>query len=74
MKIFVKAKPKAKDEGVVKIDDAHFIVHVKEAPAEGRANAAIIDLISRYFQVPKSRIQILRGSKGKDKLIEIKEN
>ncbi|PIV45904.1 hypothetical protein COS23_01900, partial [bacterium (Candidatus Moisslbacteria) CG02_land_8_20_14_3_00_36_53] len=32
MKIFVKAKPLAKESKVEKIDDTHFVVSVKEPP------------------------------------------
>jgi hypothetical protein len=45
---------------------------VKAPPHEGRANAAVIELLSDHFNVPKSRISIIRGFKGKNKLIEIK--
>lgn len=71
MKIFVKVKPGAKNERVMKIDDAHFVVSVKEPPVEGKANEAIIRVLSDYFHVPKSQIRILKGVQSKNKVIEI---
>lgn len=36
MGIFVKAKPKAKQERIEKIDNTHFVVAVKGSPKQGR--------------------------------------
>ncbi len=71
MKIFVKVKPGSKKEGVTKVDDSHLIVSVKEPPVEGKANEAIIRLLRDYFHIPKSHIQILKGGRSKNKVIEI---
>ena len=73
MKIFVKAKPKARKNKIEKIDDSNFIILVKEAPVKGRANEAIIESLAEYFNVGKSDIEIIRGQKSKEKIIEIKK-
>ncbi|MBI5123566.1 DUF167 domain-containing protein, partial [Candidatus Roizmanbacteria bacterium] len=41
MKIFIQAKPNAREEKIEKIDETHFIVAVREPPVKGLANAAI---------------------------------
>lgn len=71
MRIFVKVRTKARAEGVEEVDEGHFVVSVKGPPVEGKANEAIIDLLGRYFRVPKTRVHILRGAKSKNKVIEI---
>jgi uncharacterized protein (TIGR00251 family) len=71
MKIFVKVKPRAKENKVEKIDDSNFTVFVKEAPIKGKANEAIIESLAEYFNVAKSDVEIIRGHKSKDKIIEI---
>ena len=71
MKIFVKAKPNARKEQVEKIDGTHFVVQVKEAPIQGRANRAIRDALAEYFNIPPSRIKIVSGSSSKQKTFEI---
>ncbi|HLA50813.1 MAG TPA: DUF167 domain-containing protein [Thermodesulfobacteriota bacterium] len=73
MKISVRVKPGSKKEEVIRVDDTHFIVHVKALPVEGKANESLVRLLSNYFNVPKSHIQILKGTRGKDKLIEVTE-
>lgn len=71
MNIFVKVKPKAREEKVEKIDDNHFIVHTKEPPEKGKANAGVIRLLSKYFSVSQSRIIISSGQKSRKKVVII---
>jgi uncharacterized protein (TIGR00251 family) len=73
MKISVRVKPNMKQEKVEKVDNV-FTVNVKEPAKEGRANKAVVDLLSKYFKIPKSKIVILSGMKSKQKIIEIKDS
>jgi len=42
------------------------------APAkEGKANKALIELLSDYFNIPKSSIFIISGSSSKTKIVDI---
>jgi len=71
MKIFVKAKTGAKKEEVVKIDESHYAVSVKERPIGGKANIAIIKAIAGHFEVSASQISVLSGHTSKQKIVEI---
>ncbi|MFA5083776.1 MAG: DUF167 domain-containing protein [Candidatus Paceibacterota bacterium] len=71
MKIFVKAKPKAKEEKIQKIDDSHYRVWIKEPPIKGEANRAIIKALAGYFKVSFSQINIVSGHASRNKIIEI---
>lgn len=73
MKIFVKVKPKAKEEIVEKIDDANFKVSVKEPPVQGRANRAVVKALADYFNASQSNVRIISGFTSKLKTIEIKQ-
>lgn len=73
MKILVKAKPGAREESIVKIDETTFAVSVKEPPTEGRANEAIVKILAGYFSVPAWRVNIVSGRKSQNKIIEIGE-
>ena len=64
MKIFVEAKPWAREEKVEKITppesrptEQHFIVAVKEPPLQGKANQAIARALANYFNVSRSRVE-----------------
>lgn len=71
MKIFVKVKPNSKKDGVQKIDADRFSVLTKSPPREGRANIAVIEALSQYFDIPRSRIKILAGAKSKQKHLRL---
>ena len=72
MRISVRVKPNSKEDRVEKLNDAEYSMRVKAAPKEGKANEAVIKILSGYFDIPKSRISISRGLKGKVKIIDIK--
>ena len=69
MRINVKAKPDSNENKVEKIDDLNFVVYVKDPPVQGRANRAIIKLLSEYFHT--SRVRIVSGHISRNKSIEI---
>lgn len=69
MKIFVKAKPGAKEEKIEKIDELHYVVSVKEPPIKGKANQAIIKALLKYFNA--SDVKIVSGAFVREKIIEI---
>ena len=71
MRISVHVKPGSKQEAVEKISDSEFIVRVKAPAKEGRANDAVIAVLSEYFGRPNSRVTILRGTAGSNKVVEI---
>ena len=71
MKIFVKAKPVAKEEKVEKIDENHFVVAVKEPPKDGRANGAIAKALAEYFEVPQSSLRLVSGFSSRQKVFEL---
>ena len=72
MKIFVKAKPSAKEEKIEKIDEINFIVAVKEPPKDGRANKAIARALALYFNVAPSCVNLVSGFSSKQKVFEVK--
>ncbi len=71
MKIFVTAKPGAKRERVERLDDAHFLVAVKEPPIEGRANKAVIAALAANLGVSPSRLLLVSGHGSRRKVIEV---
>jgi len=78
MKIFVKAKPGAKENKVtppplrlIPNKDEYYIVSTKERPVEGRANEAITELLAEHFEIPKNQIKLISGATSKRKVFEI---
>lgn len=78
MRIFIRAKLKAKEERVEKVkvqkltgEETQYLVSVKELPVDGKANEAIIRVLAEYFKVPKSQVRILAGRASREKIVEI---
>jgi len=71
MKITIRVKPNARMNAVKPADDGTYQVSVTAPPIDSKANLMVIDVLAGYFGKPKRNISILRGHKGKIKLIEI---
>lgn len=71
MKIYVTAKPNARENKVERHDEIHFTISVQAPPVQGKANAAVIAALAEYLDIAKSRIIILRGQTSKEKIVEI---
>ena len=71
MRITVKIKPSSKVASIEKTGEKEFSVRVKSPPKEGKANIELIEVLSRHFGIPKSRIAIVIGASSKKKVIDI---
>lgn len=70
MKINVKVIPGAKKNLLEKTEEG-YRVRLTAPPVEGRANEALIAFLAEYFEVPKSRIVIIKGLKSRNKTVNI---
>jgi uncharacterized protein len=72
-KINVRIVPNARKVTVTEEED-RLKVYVTAPAVDGKANAALILLLAKYFKVRKSDIEILRGEKSRDKVIGISKD
>ncbi len=68
--IAVRVTPRASRNAVV-LDGDTIRVMVTTVPEDGKANAAVIKLLSKALGVAKSRLVLLRGASARDKLFRI---
>ena len=66
----IRVTPHARQNKIVESNGA-LRVYTTTAPENGRANDAVVELLSEYFDVPKSKIKIIRGLTGRDKVVTI---
>jgi len=66
----VKVIPNSK-KAKIEEDSNNLKVHVTSPASESRANRELIEILSKHFNTKKSNIKILRGTKSRDKLVEI---
>jgi uncharacterized protein len=79
MKIVVKLTPNAGKNEIIGWDTSapeHPVLNVRvtAVPEDGKANKALIALLSKHLKIPKSAIKIIRGETNRLKTIEIPDN
>ena len=76
MKLAIKATPNAKKSEILGWENdpmAGRVLKVKIAapPVEGKANKAIIAFLAEQFNLPKSKVTLLKGETGRIKRFEL---
>lgn len=70
VRINIRVIPRARRNAVESAKDGTLRVYTTAAPADGDANAAVIKMLARHLDVPKTSIKIIRGLTSRDKVIE----
>ena len=69
--IKVKVQPKSSGDRVVGFRDDVLRVRVTAPPERGKANQALVNLLSATLKVPKSTVRIIKGHTSRDKWIVV---
>lgn len=68
----IRVTPRARRDEIVEIlNDQTIKVRLTAPPVEGQANEALIEFLSKVLDVARSRIEIIAGDTGRDKLVSI---
>jgi uncharacterized protein len=67
----VRVVPRASKSQIVGAHDGALKIRIAAAPIEGAANAELIKVLARTFDVPKSAVEIVSGETSKTKQIRI---
>ncbi len=68
----VRVTPRASRNEIVELlDDGTIKVRIAAPPSDNEANETLIDFLSEVLGVPKSRLDIVAGMSGRDKLISV---
>src|SRR5215207_10571717 len=68
----VRVTPRASRNEIVELlDDGTVKVRIAAPPSDNEANEALIEFLSDVLGVAKSRLDIVAGAQGRDKLIAI---
>jgi uncharacterized protein (TIGR00251 family) len=70
-RIMVRVSPRASSSKVAGVREGAVLVRVTAPPVEGKANKAVCEVIAKEVGVPKSRVAVIQGATGRDKLVEI---
>ncbi|HZM22140.1 MAG TPA: DUF167 domain-containing protein [Anaerolineales bacterium] len=68
----VRVTPRAsRNEIVEMLDDGTIKVRIAAQPVDDEANTALLEFLAEILGVPKSRLDIVAGETGRDKLISV---
>lgn len=67
----LRVQPRASRDEIVGWQEGALRLRVTAPPVEGEANRAVAALLARVLGVAPSRIRLVRGAGGRDKLVEI---
>lgn len=69
-RLALRVTPGARGEAIV-IDQGVVQVKVRAKPQDGAANSAVLALLAAALGIAPSRLQLLRGATGRDKLVQL---
>ena len=72
VRLAVRVQPRAKRTEVRGVRTGELVVAVTAPPADGAANAALVKYLAQRLAIAKSRIELVRGSKGRSKILYIR--
>ena len=68
----VRVTPRASRNEIVEVlDDGTIKVRIAAPPADNEANEALIEFLAEILGVPKSKLDIVAGESGRDKLVSV---
>ncbi|MGE5073095.1 MAG: DUF167 domain-containing protein [Anaerolineae bacterium] len=70
--IAVRVTPRASRNKIVEVlEDGTIKIHIAAPPVDGEANEKLINFLAEVLNIPKSRLEIVAGQSGRDKLIAV---
>jgi uncharacterized protein (TIGR00251 family) len=69
--IRVRVQPAATRSEIAGERNGAIVVRLTAPPVEGRANEALRKLIAKRAGVAKGRVSIVRGERGRDKVVRV---
>lgn len=70
-RIEVRLQPRASRDELLGVRDGVLHARVSAPPVAGEANRALCRLIAEHARVAPSRVEVLRGARGRSKLVRV---
>lgn len=72
LRLLVRAVPKAGRSQIVGVRQGRLLVRVTAPPEGGKANAAVIKLLSKAWKLPASSFELVSGTASRDKVFVVR--
>lgn len=63
----VRVQPRASCDEILDVSNSHLRIRTTAAPADGKANQAVVRMLADYLDVPPSRIRLTHGARHRNK-------
>lgn len=73
MYLKVKVYTNAKKDEVIKKSEDSYIIYTKEKAVQGKANNAVMEILSTILHVPQGKLCMIKGSKQSNKIFELRK-
>lgn len=70
-RLALRVTPGARTEAI-EIVDGRLLVKVRAKPKDGEANEAVLKMLAAALGIATSRLHMLRGATGRDKLVQLR--
>ncbi len=67
----MRVQPRASSSAIVGWREGALAVRVTAPPVDGEANRAVAALLARALEVRPSAVSVVRGQRGRDKLVRV---
>jgi uncharacterized protein (TIGR00251 family) len=67
----VRVTPGAKHDSIEQTADGTWKIRLRARAVEGAANAALIEQLAEWLDVPKSHVRLVRGQSARQKVLAI---
>ena len=67
----VRVQPRAGSNEVLDVRNGRLLVRTTAAPADGKANKAVIRLVASFLDIAPSRIRLVKGQTQRNKVLRI---
>lgn len=67
----VRVHPGSRVAKIEQLAPGEYKVHVLAPPEKGEANREVMAALAEHFEIPRSRVRIVRGEKSRRKLISL---
>ena len=67
----IRVQPRSRQNAIVGVRDKSLLLKVNAPPVDGAANEAVIALLAKALDLPKSTFSVQQGSKSREKSVKV---
>ncbi len=69
--VSVRVVPRSSKEGVAGFEGGVVKIRLNAPPVEGKANDALVRFLAKAVGVPRSRVTLVTGERGRSKIVRV---